>query len=127
MQIQEIKSRLSITAVLAHYGLHPDKNHLIACPFHDDKSPSLKIYAETNTFNCFGCGATGDAIEFCALKEGDKHKGLLKAAELAGELPGMATKPESIKPTLLPVLILQFQQIKKETLQGLQKVKPLIV
>ena len=102
MQIHEIKSRLSITAVLAHYGLHPDRNHLIACPFHEDKNPSLKVYSETNTFNCFGCGATGDAIEFCALKEGSKHKGLLKAADLAGELPGITAKPP-VAPVAEPV------------------------
>lgn len=102
MEITEIKQRLSILTVLAKYGLKPDKHEMLPCPFHDDKSPSLKIYTETNTFNCFGCGATGDAIEFCALKEGDKHKGLLKAAELAGELPGITAKPEPTKPTLTP-------------------------
>jgi DNA primase catalytic core len=113
MEIPEIKHRLSITQVLQYYHLHPDRNHLIACPFHDDKSPSLKIYTETNTFNCFGCGATGDAIEFCALKEGDKHKGLLKAAELAGASPASTSsaatatgsnrsKTTSTLPTLSP-------------------------
>lgn len=59
MEIQEIKQRLSILTVLNYYHHHPDKNHLIACPFHDDKSPSLKVYPETNSFNCFGCGAAG--------------------------------------------------------------------
>ena len=102
MEISEIKQRLSIQTVLNYYGLHPDRNHLINCPFHEDSNPSLKIYAETNTFNCFGCGATGDAIEFCALKEGSKHKGLLKASELAGEMLSTGSKPEPVKPSLTP-------------------------
>lgn len=102
MEISEIKTRLSILTALNYYNHRPDKNHLIACPFHQDDTPSLKVYPETNSFNCFGCGASGDAIEFCSLKEGDKHKGLLKATELTGELPSTATKPQQAKPTLTP-------------------------
>jgi DNA primase len=45
MEITEIKQRLSIATVLNYYHLHPDKNHLIACPFHDDKSPCSRALA----------------------------------------------------------------------------------
>jgi len=76
MEIQDIKSRLSIHTVLNHYGHHPDRNNMLKCPFHADDTPSMKIYPNTNTFNCFGCGKNGDQIEFCTLKEGSKHKGL---------------------------------------------------
>ena len=78
MEIREIKQRLSILAVLNHYGLKPDKNGMVKCPFHQDDKPSMKIYPATNTFNCFGCDKNGDQVEFCTLKEGDKHKGILK-------------------------------------------------
>jgi DNA primase len=84
MEIREIKQRLSILAVLNHYGLKPDKNGMVKCPFHQDDKPSMKIYPATNTFNCFGCDKNGDQVEFCTLKEGDKHKGILKAAALVG-------------------------------------------
>jgi DNA primase catalytic core len=97
MEIQEIKSRLDITRVLYHYGLQPDKNNMLSCPFHADDKPSMKIYPNTNTFNCFGCGKNGDQIEFCALKEGSKHKGLLKASELTGEIKPINGKPKSQK------------------------------
>ncbi|WP_394332395.1 CHC2 zinc finger domain-containing protein, partial [Alkaliflexus imshenetskii] len=40
------------------------KNNHIRCPFHQDDKPSCKIYSDTGTFHCFGCGATGDQIEF---------------------------------------------------------------
>ncbi len=86
MEIPDIKSRLSIQTVLKYYGLKPDRNSMLKCPFHEDDQPSLKVYPQTNTFNCFGCGKNGDAIEFCTLKEGSKHKGLLKATELAGDV-----------------------------------------
>ncbi len=39
------------------------------CPFHDDDRPSFTIYPETNTYNCFGCGAHGDLIAFVMHKE----------------------------------------------------------
>jgi DNA primase catalytic core len=83
MEIHEIKSRLSIEVVLSYYNLKADRNHMLQCPFHEDDKPSLKIYSNTNTFNCFGCGANGDVIEFIQKKENlSKHKALLKATEL---------------------------------------------
>ena len=92
MEIQEIKKRLSIETVLSHYGHHPDSNNMLKCPFHADDTPSMKLYPNTNTFNCFGCGKNGDQIEFCTLKEGSKHKGLLKATELTGARPSTEGK-----------------------------------
>ncbi len=80
MEIHEIKSSLTIQTVLTHYGLQPDRHHMLRCPFHQDDKPSMKIYTETNTFNCFGCGANGDVIEFIQKKENlNKHQALIKA------------------------------------------------
>jgi DNA primase catalytic core len=87
MEIKDIKQNLSISTVLKHYNLQADRNHMLQCPFHEDDKPSLKIYSNTNTFNCFGCGANGDVIEFIQKKENlSKHKALLKATELCGNL-----------------------------------------
>lgn len=93
MEIKEIKQRLAIATVLNHYGHTPDRNNMLRCPFHDEESASMRIYPDTNTFHCFGCGRNGDAIEFCSLKEADKHKGILKAAELCGGVTSGDTKP----------------------------------
>jgi len=105
MEIQEIKQRLSILTVLAKYGLKPDKHEMLNCPFHEDKSPSLKIYPKTNTFNCFGCGATGDQIQFIELYEKcTKHEAILKAQNFIGvpSLPTPKPKPEKPKPPQEP-------------------------
>ncbi len=91
MEIAEIKQRLSIETVLNHYNLQADKNGMLCCPFHKEDKPSLKIYTNTNTFNCFGCGANGDVIEFIQKKEASagpasgKHQAILKAKSLIGE------------------------------------------
>lgn len=50
-------------------------NKNIPCPFHEDKTPSLKVYAKSNRFVCFGCNARGSPIDFvikyknCSFKE----------------------------------------------------------
>lgn len=83
MEIEEIKGRLSILTVLSHYGLKPDKNKHVRCPFHDDDKPSCRIYPETNTYHCFGCGKTGDQIQFIQDKENcTKHEAILRAVAL---------------------------------------------
>lgn len=54
----EIKSSLSMQEVARFYGLQINRAGMACCPFHDDKTPSLKVYDDH--FYCFGCGATGD-------------------------------------------------------------------
>jgi CHC2 zinc finger/Toprim domain len=40
----------------------------INCPFHDDGTPSLKLYADH--FHCYGCGAHGDLVDWLMMMEG---------------------------------------------------------
>src|SRR6056297_3063026 len=98
MEISDIKQRLTIHTVLKHYDLQPDRNGMLKCPFHADDTASMKIYANTNTFNCFGCGKNGDVIEFIQLKENcSKHEAILKATELAGEVKPINNTPKESK------------------------------
>jgi DNA primase len=89
MDISEIKAQLTIGQVLDHYGLKPDKNNRLNCPFHADKTPSMQVYPETNTVFCFSSncklhGKAIDVIDFILHKEGIiKHEAILKAQELA--------------------------------------------
>jgi DNA primase len=37
--------------------------HEGCCPFHDEKRPSFKVYHDH--YHCYGCGAHGNAVNFC--------------------------------------------------------------
>ena len=50
--------------VAKFYGLQMSRSGMACCPFHEDRTPSLKIYDDH--FYCFGCGATGDCTGFTA-------------------------------------------------------------
>jgi DNA primase len=103
MEIKEIKSRLSILDVLNHYGLKSDRNNMLCCPFHDDKTPSMQVYAETNTVFCFSsnCKLQGkaiDQIDFILHKENcTKHEAILKAESLLNVTPSKANLNDIFK------------------------------
>lgn len=56
------------------------------CPFHPDRSPSFTIYKGGQRFQCFGCGAEGDVLDYVARLY---RVGMVEAARVlcAGELP----------------------------------------
>lgn len=60
---QVVKDNVSTRQVAEHYGVQVRRNGMACCPFHDDKSPSMKV---DNRFHCFGCQADGDVIDFTA-------------------------------------------------------------
>lgn len=39
-------------------------NYLSCCPFHSEKTPSFVVSKEKQFYHCFGCGKSGDVIEF---------------------------------------------------------------
>lgn len=56
-----ILDNLNMKDILNKYGIKTERE-MFCCPFHNDKSPSAKYYEKT--YYCFGCGATGDLIQF---------------------------------------------------------------
>jgi len=125
MEIKNIKAHLGIITILTHYGLKPNKNHMLNCPFHEDTNASLKIYSKTNTFNCFGCGKNGDVIEFIQQKENcTKHEALLKATELCGVSKPLNKEPSQTEQPMQnhnPILDKLFKSFQNGLNKGMTK------
>jgi hypothetical protein len=62
----------SILEVCRAFGIKLDAHGFAPCPFHNEKTPSFRVYPGTpgkyctGTYCCFGCGAGGDAINLYA-------------------------------------------------------------
>ena len=61
---ETVKQSVTVREAAQMYGVEANRNNMACCPFHDDKHPSMKLNEEY--FYCFGCGATGDVIDFTA-------------------------------------------------------------
>lgn len=61
---ETIKAAVTLRQAAEHYGLRVLPNGMTCCPFHEDRHPSMKL--NEDYFFCFGCGASGDVIDFTA-------------------------------------------------------------
>lgn len=117
MEIKEIKQRLTMEAVLQHYGLQTDKQNRLRCPFHDDATPSMQIYPKTNTYCCFSANCTagtGDVIQFIQLKEScTKREALVKATALASNNILSVATPLSTAAPATTKLFIEASPIEK--------------
>ena len=59
-----VKQSVTVREAAELYGIEVKRGGMACCPFHDDRHPSMKLNEEY--FYCFGCGATGDVIDFTA-------------------------------------------------------------
>lgn len=63
-----INQTLTMRMVADRYGIPVNSAGFSRCPFHDEDTPSLKIYDEIGRgFYCFGCNKGGDVIKFVML------------------------------------------------------------
>ncbi len=64
--LAEIKNRNDIVDIVSSYvdlrTRGPRSTGL--CPFHNEKSPSFTVFADTQSYYCFGCSSGGDVITF---------------------------------------------------------------
>lgn len=62
MTKEKIKQSLSMREVVERYGIRIDRKGFCCCPFHNEKTPSMKIYKDSSY--CFGCGRSDDIFSF---------------------------------------------------------------
>ena len=64
--IENLKNQINIVDVIGRCVplKRAGSNYKGVCPFHNEKTPSFVVSETKQIFTCFGCGATGDVIEF---------------------------------------------------------------
>ena len=96
----QIKMAVSVKEAAEYYGLEVNRGNMVCCPFHNDRTPSMKL--NEDYFYCFGCGATGDVIDLVAklfnLSSYDAAKKLVCDFEINPDSPGCGSAAEAAIP-----------------------------
>ena len=71
------------------------------CPFHDESEGSFTVYANTQKFHCFGCGAHGDVLDFVGRMEGLTLRQAIRRLD-DGSTPRAAAQSHRPAPTQRP-------------------------
>ena len=91
---EAVKAAVTPRMAAERYGLPIQQGGMVCCPFHADRTPSMKL--NEDYFYCFGCGATGDVIDLAArLFDLSKYEAVQKLAAdfgISGEKPSVLAK-----------------------------------
>jgi DNA primase catalytic core len=109
LDFDQIKRTTDLVRVVESYGIalkREGKDHVGLCPFHDDHKPSLRVTGGKGLFRCPACGATGNAIQFVARKEGitDREAALKLCQAIPGVTRASALQPLTVPPPAAPAL-----------------------
>ncbi|WP_314724207.1 CHC2 zinc finger domain-containing protein [Enterocloster bolteae] len=76
---EAVKQSVTTRQAASFYGIRVGRSGMACCPFHNDRMPSMKV---DSRFYCFGCGASGDVIDFAASLHGlGKREAAVRLAE----------------------------------------------
>ena len=91
---ETVKAAVTPRMAAERYGLPIQQGGMVCCPFHADRTPSMKL--NEDYFYCFGCGATGDVIDLAArLFDLSKYEAVQNLAAdfgISGEKPSVLAK-----------------------------------
>lgn len=92
---EKVKEGVDIETAVEAFGVKLNRNRQGLCPFHNEKTPSFSVDREKKMFKCFGCGESGDVIDFVA-----KVKGIegLEAAKLLADMYNISYETAAPKP-----------------------------
>ena len=141
---QSIRDTVDMTTILSLYGYQADRNGFMRCPFHGERTGSLKVYTDGRGWHCYGCGRGGSVVDFVMDHENcdfrtamiaiDKalHLGLMDPKENAFDsrqqykiqawLDLFVGKVQEVCDTLLDGIEMQ-QRINMDRLKTLQEIK----
>lgn len=83
--------RPDLAAVLEHYGVHVPGSRvtaMVACPLHEDKTPSCSINLDKQLWRCHSCDEKGDSYTMIMKKEATDFVGARALATTLGFAAG---------------------------------------
>ncbi len=109
----------TVEEVLDQYDLRPDRGGMIECPFHEDKTPSLKT--NEDWWYCFSCNRSGDGVGLIAGLEGEEITDIL--ARFASDTKGWQKRKDlGISPTQLRHGVVQeYRELNREFFDEVHK------
>ena len=63
ISFSQIKEMVTVRQAAERYGISVNRHGFACCPFHHEKTPSMKV---DRRYHCFGCQEDGDVIDFTA-------------------------------------------------------------
>lgn len=95
----ELRDRIAVSEIVGRKVklTRAGREFKACCPFHQEKTPSFYVNDDKQFYHCFGCGASGDVIDFVM-----RHDNLsfIEAVETLAAQAGMEVpraRPEDIK------------------------------
>ncbi|HEX7906245.1 MAG TPA: CHC2 zinc finger domain-containing protein [Chitinophagaceae bacterium] len=116
--IDNVKNRMNLAEVVQDFlKLKKHGTNLVGlCPFHNEKTPSFTISPAKQIYKCFGCGKSGDSIQFLIEHEQLSYVGaiewLAKKYNVQVELEG---KKEYVKP------VARLEKLDKKKLEWFEQ------
>jgi len=91
--VDEIKRRLDIVEFIGSYVplQKAGRNFKALCPFHTEKTPSFIVFAETQSWHCFGACSTGGDIFGFAMRQ--ENMTFSEALRFLAERVGVSLRP----------------------------------
>lgn len=132
--IHALLSRLDIVEVVgAVVPLRKaGSNYVACCPFHNEKTPSFSVNHNKQFYHCFGCGVSGDAIQFIIEQKAVSFVEAVEilAAQAGMQLPVMDKDPQNGEHKLIYTVLSEAtmffeQQLRQQTVakQAVQYLK----
>lgn len=100
--LDDLKQRSDIGMTISGYAAlrRQGRTSKCLCPFHSEKTPSMVVYHENQSFYCFGCGAGGDVISFIMRIENLSY---IEAIRFLAERAGMELPEEEKEDPILKI------------------------
>lgn len=76
---QIIRESVTSREMLERMGVAVDRRGMACCPFHGEKTPSLKVYRDPSRgWHCFGCHRGGSVIDLVMMEHGLRFRDAMK-------------------------------------------------